>query len=95
MRRKQPVAFLGSECETAVVAPDLAAFLRLLADGLGPCEAASPYGPVTDADSRPHEELTAVALRYAPDRRASAPAVIAAAAREFPDFGTTVMELCR
>ncbi|MFD8757146.1 SMI1/KNR4 family protein [Kitasatospora sp. NPDC059577] len=89
----QPVVFLGSEGETAVVARDLADFLWLLADGVGPCEAAGGYG--TDRGPRPDRRLTAVAERFAPGRQQSAAAVIERAAREFPDFDDIVTELCR
>ncbi|MEU4357854.1 SMI1/KNR4 family protein [Streptomyces virginiae] len=90
---EQPVVFLGSEGETAVVARDLGDFLWLLADGCGPYEAAAPYG--ADWTSRPDGALTAVAERFAPDSRRSAGAVIELAAEEFPDFDGTIMELCR
>jgi hypothetical protein len=89
----QPVVFLGSEGETAVVARDLSDFLWLLADGLGPWEGVDPYD--SDRVSRPSQELTAIAERFAPGRRRSAAAVIEQAAREFPDFDDTIMELCR
>ncbi|NYH53581.1 hypothetical protein HNR06_003170 [Nocardiopsis arvandica] len=92
---EQPVVFLGSEGETGVVALDLGAFLWLLADGFGPWEAATSYEP--DPRWAPHvdRELAAVAEQFAPDRRASAAAVIAQATQEFPDFDGTVMRLCR
>ncbi|MFF3689790.1 SMI1/KNR4 family protein [Streptomyces sp. NPDC002187] len=89
----QPVVFLGSEGETGVVARDLGDFLWLLADGLGPWEAATPYE--SDRVPRPNQELTVIAERFAPERRRSAAAVIEQATREFPDFDDTVMELCR
>ncbi len=87
----QPVVFLGSEGETGVVATDLAGFLWLLADGLGPREAVESPGqrPRTDG------ELTAIAERFAPGSRRSASAVIDAAAREFPDFEDIITALCR
>ncbi|MFF9774275.1 SMI1/KNR4 family protein [Streptomyces sp. NPDC013978] len=89
----QPVVFLGSEGETGVVARDLGDFLWLLADGLGPWEAATSYEP--DRIPRPDPQLTAVAERFAPDRRRPAAAVIELATEEFPDFDDTVMALCR
>ncbi len=92
---EQPVVFLGSEGETGVVARDLGAFLWLLADGLGPWEAATPYGPEPGSAAQPIEDLAAIAQRHAPDRRASAPAIIAEAAQEFPDFDDIIRGLCR
>ena len=89
----QPVVFLGSEGETGVVARDLGDFLWLLADGLGPWEAATSHEP--DRIPRPDPRLTAVAERFAPDRRRPAAAVIELATEEFPDFDDTVMALCR
>ncbi|MFD3467719.1 SMI1/KNR4 family protein [Streptomyces sp. NPDC058682] len=92
---EQPVVFLGSEGETGVVARDLGDFLWLLADGFGPCEAATSYEP--DRVPRPHRELTAIAERFAPgpEPRRTAAVVIELAAEEFPHFDDTVMGLCR
>ncbi|KOT81879.1 hypothetical protein ADK70_25740 [Streptomyces rimosus subsp. pseudoverticillatus] len=90
---EQPVVFLGSEGETGVVARDLGAFLWLLADGCGPMEAATSYKP--DWVPQPDRALEAVAEQFAPDRRASATAVIEQATREFPHFDDTIMALCR
>ncbi|MEV0597227.1 SMI1/KNR4 family protein [Nonomuraea cavernae] len=89
----QPVVFLGSEGETGVVARDLGDFLWLLADGVGPWEAATPYA--RDRVPRPDQELTAIAERFAPGRRRSATSVIELATREFPGFDDTIMKLCR
>ncbi|MET7526225.1 SMI1/KNR4 family protein [Streptomyces sp900116325] len=89
----QPIVFLGSEGETGVVARDLGDFLWLLADGLGPWEAATPYE--RDRVPRPSQELAAIAERFAPGRCRSAAAVIELAAEEFPDFDDIIMELCR
>ncbi|MET9963752.1 SMI1/KNR4 family protein [Streptomyces sp. NPDC006326] len=89
----QPVVFLGSEGETGVVARDLDDFLWLLADGVGPSEAATSYVP--ERLPHPDAERVAVAERYAPDRRKPAKAVIEPAGREFPGFDGTVMAFCR
>ncbi|TGA92511.1 SMI1/KNR4 family protein [Streptomyces palmae] len=89
----QPIVFLGSEGETGVVARDLPDFLWLLAEGFGPREAAISYEP--DWVARPNEQLTAVAEKFAPDQRRTAGDVIESAAREFPGFDDTIMELCR
>lgn len=92
---EQPVVFLGSEGETGVVARDLGAFLWLLADGLGPWEAATSYGPEPARAPQASRDLAAIAERFAPDCRASATAIIAQAAQEFADFDDTIMKLCR
>ncbi|NUS12756.1 MAG: SMI1/KNR4 family protein [Streptomyces sp.] len=89
----QPVVFLGSEGETAVLARDLGDFLWLLAGGYGPAEAARTPDP--GWTPRPSEALAAVARRAAPGREQPAAAVVEQAAREFPEFDDTVMELCR
>ncbi len=89
----QPVVFLGSEGETGVVAADLGGFLWLLADGLGPCEAADPYR--SDRAPRPAPELAEIAERFAPGRREPAAVVIERATAEFPGFEDHIMELCR
>ncbi|MFJ1756416.1 SMI1/KNR4 family protein [Kitasatospora sp. NPDC088134] len=90
---EQPVVFLGSEGETAVVARDLPDFLWLLAAGLGPAELT--LGLRDPEDVRPDALRTAVAERHAPDRRRPAAELVADAAREFPGFAGTVEEWCR
>ncbi|MEU6588392.1 SMI1/KNR4 family protein [Streptomyces sp. NPDC046881] len=89
----QPVVFLGSEGETGVVARDLADFLWVLADGLGPMEAADPHG--VRATPRPDPARTAVAERFAPGRRRPAAALVALAREEFPGLEDWVTRLCR
>ncbi|MET8981551.1 SMI1/KNR4 family protein [Streptomyces sp. NPDC004539] len=89
----QPVVFLGSEGETGVVARDLAEFLWVLADGLGPLEAVDAYE--AGLDPRPNAELTAVAERFAPGHRESAPALVALAREAFPGFEEEITALCR
>ncbi|MGI5337897.1 SMI1/KNR4 family protein [Streptomyces sp. CA-181903] len=88
----QPVVHLGSEGETGVVARDLPAFLWLLADGFGPCEAVDPLE--RHHPTRRDPELVATAGRFAPERQQSARAVLAEAAGEFPDFEDTIQRLC-
>ncbi|TDC70841.1 SMI1/KNR4 family protein [Micromonospora sp. KC606] len=90
---RQPVVFLGSEGEASVVARDLAAYLWLLADGFGPLEAT--MWPHHEHRPRPDAHRGAVAERYAPRARETAPEVIKAARAEFPDFGPFVESLCR
>ncbi|MFJ4681684.1 SMI1/KNR4 family protein [Kitasatospora sp. NPDC088783] len=90
---EQPVVFLGSEGETAVIARDLGDFLWLLADGLGLCEAADPHERRRAA--RPAPGLRSVAEKFAPGRNRSAAAVIELAVQECPDFEDTIAELCR
>ncbi|TXS13953.1 SMI1/KNR4 family protein [Streptomyces sp. adm13(2018)] len=92
---EQPVVFMGSEGETGVVARDLGAFLWLLADGFGPWEAAAFYEPEPDWTPQVNGDLVAIAEQHAPDRRASAPVIIAEATQEFPDFDDIIMGLCR
>ncbi|MEU3838609.1 SMI1/KNR4 family protein [Streptomyces sp. NPDC028635] len=93
--REQPVVFLGSEGETGVIARDLASFLWLLADGFGPWEAATADEPESDWAPRTNEALVGIAQHHAPGCQASAQAVIAQAAQEFPDFDAVIMGLCR
>jgi len=88
---EQPVVFLGSEGERAVVARDLDGYLWLLAGGVGPYEATAYGACLGTADER----LTAIAQRYAPGARRPAAEVIAAAQAEFPDFDALVGSWCR
>ncbi|MFD8482865.1 SMI1/KNR4 family protein [Kitasatospora sp. NPDC059673] len=90
----QPVVFLGSEGETAVVARELGAFLWLLAGGYGPSEAADPWR-CRGWTARPRPELLALAEQFAGGRRQSPAEVIEEAALEFPEFDDTVGALCR
>lgn len=87
---EQPVVFLGSEGAAGVVAPDLAGYLWLLAEGVGPMEAVEHSGLAR----RPEPYLTAIAEAYAPTGQ-PAPAIIAAAQSEFPDFAAAVAAQCR
>lgn len=90
---EQPVVFFGSEGDLGIVAPDLAGYLWILADGSGPLEAVDKYEH--DRPSRPHAELTAIAKRFAGGGRRPARAIIDAAQAEFPGFVESVLALCR
>ncbi|MFJ7250295.1 SMI1/KNR4 family protein [Kitasatospora sp. NPDC098652] len=89
----QPVVVLGSEGGTGVVAADLADFLWVLAAGTGPFEATVDNDP--DRTPRPSPERTAVAERFAPQRRRPARAITEQAGQEYPHFDDIVLELCR
>lgn len=91
--RQQPVVFLGSEGEVAVVARDLGAYLWLLAGGFGPLEA-TMY-PQHQHDPRADVRLAEIAQRYAPSARQEPAEIIAAAAAEFPDFEALIDSACR
>ncbi len=87
---EQPVVYLGSEGQTAVMAADLASFLWLLAQGIGPCEVAydeEPEGVDPDA--------VAIAERHAPDSRRPWREILRLAGEEFPDFEGYVDDQCR
>ncbi|MGQ4434193.1 SMI1/KNR4 family protein [Streptomyces sp. SAS_260] len=88
----QPVVFHGLEGRAAL-SRDLDDVLRLLARGFGSWEAVASHEPA--CTPRPDQELTAVAERFAPDRRRSPAAVIELAAQEFPDSDETLVVLCR
>ncbi len=87
---EQPVVFLGSEGQTAVMAADLASFLWLLAQGIGPWEAVDggePEGVDPGA--------VAIAERHAPDSRRPWQEILRLAREEFPDFEGYIDEQCR
>ncbi|NJP68532.1 SMI1/KNR4 family protein [Streptomyces spiramenti] len=88
---EQPVVFLGSEGELGVLAPDLAGFLWVLADGSGPYEAATD----PERGSLPNPELVDLAQDFTSGDRRTAAEVIAAADAEFPTFEDDVLALCR
>ncbi|MFG3506984.1 hypothetical protein ACGF5F_15880 [Streptomyces sp. NPDC047821] len=79
----QPVVFLGSEGDAAVVARDLPDFLWLLAGGYGPLEATPAFTTLYQPNwiPRPNPELIATAERFAAGPRRAAAEVIERAAR--------------
>ena len=87
----QPVVFLGSEGETGVVASNLSDLLWLFADGVGPCEAVTPY----DEPLTPSVEVLAIAERWATPPKRSATEIVSAARAEFPHFEPLIDDLCR
>ncbi|MFI6843959.1 SMI1/KNR4 family protein [Kitasatospora sp. NPDC050467] len=87
----QPVVFLGSEGERGVVAGSLSDFLWVLADGLGPLEAAVHE----EWESRPSPVLADLAERHATTARRPAREIIAEAQTEFATFSEDLDALCR
>ncbi|MET7866440.1 SMI1/KNR4 family protein [Micromonospora taraxaci] len=79
---RQPVVFLGSDGEYTVIARDLADYLWLLANGVGPLETVDG----TERVPTPIAELTTIAHRYTGSTRRSTAEVIAAAQAQFPVF---------
>lgn len=78
----QPVVFLDSEGEVAVVAPNLSDFPWLLANGVGPCEAVREMRD---------EPTTLPALATLAEQHATTPrrddfTIVSAARTEFPGF---------
>lgn len=88
--REQPIVFLGSEGETAVVARSFHDYLSLLAAGLGPCEAAS--FPEEPRIAQP--QLAEFARKNAAPGR-SAHEVMEDAKHEFPNFHQFIESQCR
>lgn len=78
---QQPIVFLGSEGETAVLAPNFYDYLWLLAAGLGPCEAAL----FPDAPRVAQPELVEFAMTNAAPAKV-ATRVLLDAKGEFPGF---------
>ncbi|WP_406206740.1 SMI1/KNR4 family protein [Kitasatospora sp. NBC_01560] len=88
---EQPVVFLGSEGESGVVAGSLSDFLWVLADGLGPMEAAVHTG----WESYPSPALADLAERHAATARRAAEEIIKEAQAEFATFTEDLDALCR
>jgi hypothetical protein len=88
---EQPIVFLGSEGERAVIARNFADYLWLLAGGFGPYEACAYPEDVR----APNPEFEAFAVAHAPNAKKTPSAVIAAARSDFPNFDDLVTELCR
>lgn len=87
---KQPIVFMGSEGETAILARNFYDYLWLLAAGLGPCEAAS----FPDATRATQPELKSFALRNSVPPRTAAQ-VLQDAQAEFPSFVQDIEAQCR
>src|SRR5471032_1241193 len=86
----QPIVFLGSEGETAILACNFYDYLWLLAAGMGPCEATlSP-----DAARVAQPELGAFALKNSAPAR-TATQVLRDARAEFPSFVQDIEAQCR
>ncbi|PDP87829.1 SMI1/KNR4 family protein [Glycomyces fuscus] len=88
---EQPVVFLGSEGERAVMAADVGAFLWLVAQGYGPCEAMG----WSDGPCEPDPDALETARRYAPDARRDPEEILGRAREEFPDFHEYIDAQCR
>lgn len=86
----QPIVFMGSEGETAVLARNFYDYLWLLAAGLGPYEAASC--PEIAYVAQP--ELASFALKNAAPARTAAQ-VLQDARTEFPSFVLDIDAQCR
>lgn len=82
----QPVVFIGSEGELAVLARNLGDYLWLLANGAGPLE---PVGGL-DRDPQPIPELVALA----PGARRSTEAILAGAGGLLEDLKQFVEQTC-
>jgi hypothetical protein len=88
---EQPVVFFGSEGELAVLASNFSDYLWLLADGVGPREAAG--GDLENRAPTPH--LAGFAGKHASTPRRAPKEIIEAALSEFPKFCDDVQALCR
>lgn len=87
----QPIVFLGSEGEMAVIAADFTDFLHLLASGVGPFEATA-YPDIL----MPRNDVFArMARSRAGGDLKSRERVLGRAAAEFPDFRAWVESQCR
>ncbi|WP_444844933.1 hypothetical protein [Duganella caerulea] len=86
----QPIAFMGSEGETAILARNFYDYLWLLAAGLGPSEATL----FPDAPRVVQSKLEAFALRNSAPARTAAQ-VLQDARAEFPGFAQDIQAQCR
>ncbi|PWI17436.1 SMI1/KNR4 family protein [Streptomyces sp. Act143] len=87
----QPVVFLSSEGETAVVAGNLSDFLWVLADGFGPLEATL----FPSRTPRQNDHFASLAHLHATTPCRSAHEIFAEARTEFPTFDEDIEKLCR
>ncbi|GHH77273.1 HAD domain-containing protein [Promicromonospora soli] len=98
----QPVVYLGSDGDVAVLAADAWDALWFFAHGFGPHDVPSEFEPGEryfkpdpDRTVRPHVELAQAADRLAPGRRRAVDQIVADATVGLPDLRTWVDDLCR
>lgn len=98
----QPVAYLGSDGDVAVLAADAWDALWFFAHGFGPHDVPGElepgefsFTPEPDRIVQPHVELTLSADRLAPGRRRPVEQIVAEAAVDVPDLRAWIDELCR
>lgn len=87
----QPIVFLGSEGEVAVVARNLDDYLWLIANGAGPLEIVDGI----DRDLEPIPDLVALAREHTGLTERPVDAVIAAAQEFLPELTALVDATCR
>jgi hypothetical protein len=87
----QPIVYIGSEGQRAVVARDLGDLLWLFAAGYGPGEAVEDHA----SSPEPNEAFRAIAERHAPGRELPAEQIVATAQAEFPHFSDYIDALCQ
>ena len=87
----QPIVYIGSEGQRAVVARNLGDLLWLFAAGYGPAEAVEDRGGILE----PNGAFRAIAERHAPGRELRVEQIVSAAKAEFPHFSDYVDALCR
>ncbi len=93
---EQPVVYLGSEGDVAVLGRDVGSFLWLLAQGVDPhsCPGKAESGdPVEPRET--HPELAEIAERHAPGARRAPKEILARAREEFPHFQAVIDAMCR
>lgn len=98
----QPVVYLGSDGDVAVLAADAWDALWFFAHGFGPHDVPTElepgercFTPEQDRVVQPHAELSSSADRLAPGRRRPMEQIVAEAAVDVPDLRVWVDELCR
>lgn len=88
---QQPIVFFGSEGELGVIAQNFYDYIWLFANGIGPYEAVAYPG----LKRSQNKEFLEFAQTHALSHRGSAKDITAKAKSEFPDFVTTIEDLCR
>ncbi|KAJ5588752.1 hypothetical protein N7537_011430 [Penicillium hordei] len=88
---RQPVVFIGSEGELAVIAQDLGDLLWLFANGSGPAEALDDPG----RETQQNQAFRAIAERYAAGKSRPTAEIFTTAQKEFPNFSELIRAMCR
>jgi hypothetical protein len=87
---QQPIVFFGSEGELGVIASNFYDYVWLFANGIGPYEAVA----YPEIENKINSNFLKFANDYAKTYEAKTSEIIARAQKEFPNFVSSIQQLC-